>query len=205
MQFVLASGNAHKLGEFRAILAPHVVEAMPEGIELPPEGTESFAVKARANAVALARALTAASGGAATDALVIADDSGLEVEALGGAPGVISSRYAGTEGDTPANNALLLTELEAFADPAARRAHFVCALACVTTEGLEVEVRGEWPGTIAPAPRGAGGFGYDPLVVPDGETRSVAEFSDDEKNAASHRARAGRALLAALAALGHLS
>jgi len=205
MQFVLASGNAHKLGEFRAILAPHVVEAMPEGIELPPEGTESFAVNARAKAVALARALTAASGGAPTDVLVIADDSGLEVEALGGAPGVISSRYAGTEGDTSANNALLLAELAHVADPAARRAHFVCALACVTTEGLEVEVRGEWPGTIAPAPRGAGGFGYDPLVVPDGETRSVAEFSDDEKNAASHRARAGRALLAALAALGHLS
>jgi XTP/dITP diphosphohydrolase len=75
----------------------------------------------------------------------------------------------------------------------------------VTPEGLEIEVRGEWPGTSAPAPRGAGGFGYDPLVIPNGETRSVAELSEDEKNAASHRARAGRALLAALAALGHLS
>ena len=154
MRFVLASGNAHKLGEFRAILAPHDVEAMPPGVELPPEGTESFAVNARAKAVALARALTAAPGGASTDALVIADDSGLEVEALGGAPGVISSRYAGTEGDTPANNARLLAELKALTDPVARRARFVCALACVTPEGLEVEVRGEWPGVIAPAASG---------------------------------------------------
>jgi XTP/dITP diphosphohydrolase len=205
MRFVLASGNAHKLGEFRAILAPHEVEAMPAGVELPPEGTESFAVNARAKAVALARALTADFRESAADAFVIADDSGLEVDALGGAPGVISSRYAGVEGDDGANNARLLTELEAFPDPAARRARFVCALACVVPEGLEVEVRGEWPGVIAPAPRGAGGFGYDPLLVPGGGTRSVAELTDDEKNAASHRARAGRALLAALAALGHLS
>jgi non-canonical purine NTP pyrophosphatase (RdgB/HAM1 family) len=237
MRFILASANRHKLSEFAGILAPHVVEPMPEGLELPPEGTESFLANAqgKARAVAAARSAAAsaradgpkdaddASGSdAAKDAdvpsgsdtakgaddpgpvYVIADDSGLEVEALDWAPGVISSRFAGREGDDAANNAHLLSELEARGAAAPRRARFVCVLACVTPEGDEFSVRGEWPGTIATAPRGGHGFGYDPLVVPDGETRSVAELPDDEKNAASHRARAGRALIAALAARGAL-
>jgi XTP/dITP diphosphohydrolase len=197
MRFILASGNRHKLTEIGAILTPYAVEAMPGDIELPPEGSESFRVNAHAKAHALAEALRE------RDALpegtyVIADDSGLEVEALDWGPGVTSSRYAGVEGDDAANNAKLLRELAAVTDPAARRARFVCVMACVTADGEEFDVRGEWPGTIAAEPRGEGGFGYDPLVVPDGETRSVAELADDEKNAASHRARAGRALLAAL-------
>ena len=97
MRFVLASRNRHKLDEYRAILAPHEVEAMPAGIELPPEGVESFEDNARAKAKPWPA--PSASGAGRRRALVVADDSGIEVEALGGAPGVISARYAGREGD----------------------------------------------------------------------------------------------------------
>ena len=119
MRFVLASGNRHKLGEFAAILAPHEVVAMPAGIELPPEGTESFVANARVKAVALAEAvladaaLAAAATAGSDDVLFFADDSGLEVEALGWAPGVTSARYAGVDGPGAdrANVARLLGEL----------------------------------------------------------------------------------------------
>ncbi len=212
MRFVLASRNAHKLAEYRAILAPHDVEPMPAAIELPPEGAVSFEANARAKAEALARALAAGAGrpvephAAAAFAdpfVVIADDSGIEVAALGGAPGVISARYAGADGDDVANNARLLTELVALPGDHDRGARFVCVIAFVI-EGAAVAqaVRGEWPGVIAAAPRGAAGFGYDPLFVPSGSSLAVAEMSEADKNAQSHRARAAQALLARLAGDG---
>jgi len=218
MRFVLATRNPHKLAEYRAILAPHQVEPMPAGVELPPEGVVSFEANARAKAGGLAAALRAGAGvvaadgtagaggtagaavGTAGDAVVIADDSGIEVAALGGAPGVISARYAGHEGDDQANNQRLLTELRALPGEHDRSARFVCVIAFVTPGADAADVvRGEWPGAIAPAARGVSGFGYDPLFVPDGGQATVAEMSEADKNAQSHRARAARALLARLA------
>jgi len=220
-RFVLASGNRHKLGEFAAILAPHEVVAMPAGVTLPPEGTESFAANARAKACALAAAVAADPGLAAQVAadpeppgraaadprlagppvtgelLFLADDSGLEVEALGWAPGVTSARYAGVDGpgaDT-ANVARLLRELAGVAGSLARRARFVCALVAVTPRMGEYEATGHWWGAIAEAPRGEGGFGYDPVFVPEGSDLTVAEWPQEQKDQASHRALAGRALL----------
>ena len=214
-RFVLASGNRHKLGEFAGILAPHEVVAMPPGVVLPPEGTESFAANARAKARALAAAVAAdpalaacltaeAAGGFAVsdpatagDLLVLADDSGLEVEALGWAPGVTSARFAGVDGPgaDAANVARLLRELRGFAAPLARRARFVCALAAVTPRMEEYEATGYWWGAIAEAPRGEGGFGYDPVFVPEGSDLTVAQWSQEQKDQASHRALAGTALL----------
>ncbi len=203
MRFVLASGNRHKLGEFRAILAPHTVVAMPPGVELPPEGTESFAANARAKARALAAAvvadpaLSAAVGTPLDDVLFLADDSGLEVEALGWAPGVTSARYAGVDGPgaDKANYERLLGELAGFAGPLARRARFVCTVVAVTPRMEEYEATGYWWGAIAEAPRGEGGFGYDPVFVPDGSDLTVAEWPQEQKDQASHRALAGTALL----------
>ncbi len=232
-RFVLASGNRHKLGEFAAILAPHEVVAMPREVELPPEGTESFAANARDKVRALAaavaadpvlaarfagepRATSAAAGGSADesadcapaadasraadpagDLVFIADDSGLEVEALGWAPGVTSARYAGVDGPgaDAANVKRLLGELDGFAGPLARRARFVCALVAVTPRMGEYEATGYWWGAIAEAPRGEGGFGYDPVFVPEGSDLTVAQWSQEQKDQASHRALAGTALL----------
>jgi XTP/dITP diphosphohydrolase len=199
VHFVLASGNGHKLAEFGRILAPHRVAAMPAGITLPPEKTVSFAENARDKAAALAQALAAAGdlAGPATASAVfcLADDSGLEVEALGWAPGVTSSRYAGREGDDQANIVKLLAALEGRADAGARRARFVCALDAVAADRPHFAVRGEWWGTIARAPHGNGGFGYDPVFVPEGEEQTVAELPQARKDRLSHRARAAQALL----------
>ncbi len=117
----------------------------------------------------------------------MADDSGLEVDALGGAPGVRSARYAGEPSNTPANNALLLKNMEGLEN---RTARFVCAIALVDPEGKEHVARGECPGHIAPVASGTTGFGYDPLFIPDGYDRSFAELGDIEKNKISHRGRA---------------
>jgi XTP/dITP diphosphohydrolase len=229
LRFMLATRNRHKLGEFALILTPYEVVAMPGGIVLPPEGTTSFAANAHAKAVALREAVlretalreaVTASRSAddqATEAdarpvaagdlpdFFIADDSGLEVEALGWAPGVMSSRYCGREGDDAANIAKLLHELRGRLHEDERRARFVCAVACVTLDARHYEVRGEWWGHIALAPRGKGGFGYDPVFVPNGSTATVAEWPAAEKNEASHRARAGRALVARLRREGALA
>ncbi len=203
-RFALASGNRHKLGEFAAVLAPHEVVAMPAGVVLPPEGTESFADNARDKARALAAAAAADPGLAARLAeeasgglLFIADDSGLEVEPLGWAPGVTSARYAGVDGPgaDAANVARLLGELDGFAGPLARRARFVCALVAVTPRMEEYAVTGYWWGAIAEAPRGEGGFGYDPVFVPEGSDLTVAQWPQEQKDQASHRALAGTALL----------
>ena len=202
MRFVLASRNRHKLDEYRAILSPHEVEPMPAGIELPPEGVTSFDDNARAKAEALARALESGVDDA-DQAVVVADDSGREVAVLGGAPGVISARYAGRDGDDQANNRRLLTELAALPGEHDRAARFVCVIAFVAPGGADATlVRGEWPGAIAPAARGVSGFGYDPLFVPAGSRLTVAQMSEAAKNTESHRARAARALLERLAGPG---
>ncbi|GFG75155.1 non-canonical purine NTP pyrophosphatase [Mycobacterium botniense] len=136
---------------------------------------------------------------AATGLASVADDSGLEVGALNGMPGVLSARWAGVHGDDAANTALLLAQLRDVPDER-RGATFVSACALVSASG-EVVVRGEWPGTIAHEPRGDGGFGYDPVFIPAGCARTAAQLSPEEKDAVSHRGRALAALLPALRAL----
>ncbi len=148
------------------------------------------------NALAKARDAVAASGLPA-----VADDSGLAVDALNGMPGVLSARWAGRHGDDLANLRLLLGQLEDVPD-VRRGAAFVCAAALVTPDGIEVVEHGEWRGRIGRAPRGSGGFGYDPIFVPDGERRTSAELTAAEKDAASHRGRALRALRPHLRRLG---
>ena len=197
-RLVLATYNAHKIGELRAILAPllpgldpaAVVGARDVGAPEPVEDGLTFAQ----NALIKARALAAATGLAA-----VADDSGLTVDVLGGAPGIFSARWAGRHGDDAANLDLLLAQLADIADPH-RGAAFVCAAALVTPDGTEHVELGELRGTLATAPRGAGGFGYDPVLVPTGESRSCAELTPQEKNAISHRGRALRALAPRIAA-----
>jgi XTP/dITP diphosphohydrolase len=198
MRFMLATGNRHKLGEFRKILVPHEVLPMPGGIELPPEGVDSFLENARGKALGLARALAAGGPAAAgpPGVFCLADDSGLEVEGLGWAPGVTSARYAGVDGPgaDAANVARLLREMAGFAGPLARRARFVCSVVAVAPDLKEYAATGYWWGAIASAPRGEGGFGYDPVFVPEGSDLTVAEWPQAEKDQASHRALAGRAL-----------
>lgn len=184
MRLVLATRNAHKLRELRRLLGDRTVEGLPDGVDLPPERGVTFAENA------LPKARTAA---AATGRPAIADDSGIEAEALGGAPGVRSARYAG-EGATDEQNLALLRR-EA---PAGSRLAYVCALAWVDPRGEERVFSERCTGTLAAEPRGAGGFGYDPVFVPDdlADGRTMAECSDVEKDAISHRGRAARALQA---------
>jgi XTP/dITP diphosphohydrolase len=210
MRFMLASGNRHKLQEFEAILRPHRVTAMPRGVELPPEGLEAFDVNALTKAMALAQAVVhderqrsflegMTTGGRdwRDEVLFIADDSGLEVEALGWAPGVTSARYAGVDGPgaDQANVARLLRELAGVSGPLARRARFVCAVVAVTPRMAHYPATGYWWGAIDVAPRGEGGFGYDPVFIPQGSDRTVAQWPQELKDQASHRALAGKALL----------
>jgi XTP/dITP diphosphohydrolase len=195
-RLVLATHNAHKVGELRAILAPAlpglgpvaVVGARDVGAPEPVENGVTF----RENALIKARALAAFTGLPA-----VADDSGLAVDVLGGAPGIFSARWAGRHGDDAANLALLLAQLADITAPH-RGARFVCAAALVTPDGVEHVETGTLEGVLATEPRGAGGFGYDPILVPTGETRSCAELTPEEKNAISHRGTAFRALVPAL-------
>lgn len=147
------------------------------------------------NAVAKARDAFRATGIAA-----VADDSGLEVDALNGMPGVLSARWAGTHGEDASNTALVLAQLRDVPDER-RGAAFVSACALVHGAG-EVVVRGEWRGAIVRAPRGDGGFGYDPVFLPEGSDRTAAELTPAEKDAAGHRGRALAQLVPALRALG---
>ncbi|MGK0742314.1 RdgB/HAM1 family non-canonical purine NTP pyrophosphatase [Leucobacter sp. Z1108] len=185
-RIVLASHNAHKLEELRRILAPLV-----PGIELigydGPEPIES-GVTFEENALIKARAAASHTGLSA-----LADDSGISVGVLGGSPGIFSARWAGPARSDEANVQLLLWQLSDIAD-GHRGAAFVCAAALVTPDGSERVVRGEWAGSILREPAGAGGFGYDPVFLPHGETRSAAELSPAEKDAESHRRRAFTAL-----------
>lgn len=193
MRLLVATRNAHKVDEIRALLAvPSLV--LVSAAELPglPDIEEDGATF-RENAARKARLSAAAAG-----LWALADDSGLEVDALDGAPGVQSARYAGTHGDDAANNRKLLAALEHAAD---RRAQFRCALALAAPDGRLWELEGCCRGRILPAPRGRNGFGYDPLFIPDGDTRSFAEMPPAEKNRLSHRARALRAARQAWTAL----
>ena len=183
MRIVLASANAHKARELGGLLEGWEVETFAG--ELPEETGDTFVENARLKA----RHVHDALGGAAW---VVADDSGIEAAALGGAPGVRSARYAGEGATDEENLAKLIGALEAADD---RRVRYVAELVAIAPGGGEVNARGELTGTLARVPRGSGGFGYDPAFVPDGESRTVAEMSPEEKDAISHRARAARALL----------
>jgi len=179
---LVASRNAKKLGELRRILA----EAGIEGLEIIglnevppfPEAPETGATFEE-NALAKAR-----DGAAATGLACVADDSGLSVDVLNGMPGVLSARWSGRHGDDPANNDLLLGQLSDVPDER-RTARFVSACALVVWNVSEVVTLGEWPGRIARKPAGRGGFGYDPLFVPDGGTVSAAELTPAAKDVAS--------------------
>ena len=191
MRVVVATQNAGKLREIRALLGPLAVELagldeLPS-LELPPEGDDYAA-----NAIAKARAAAAHAGCAA-----VGDDSGLEVEGLGGAPGPRSARWGGPGLDDVGRVAHLLAEL-AGRTGAARRARFVCLAALALPDGRVEVFRGECAGRIATAPRGANGFGYDPIFELPDLGRTLAELGADEKSSISHRARAFRALGRAL-------
>ena len=183
VRLVLATRNEHKLRELGRMLHGVALEPLPEGVTLPPEDGDTFAE----NALGKARAAAAALGRAA-----IADDSGIEAEALGGAPGIRSARYAGPAATDAENLAKLRAEA-----PAGSRLRYVCAMAYAEPGGAERTFEGACGGTLAADARGSGGFGYDPAFLPDdADGRTMAELSDAEKDAISHRGRAARALLA---------
>ncbi len=197
MKLLLASRNPGKLAELQRMLSAAGGLQVVGLADVPefPEAPETGATFAE-NALAKARDAVAATGLPA-----VADDSGLAVDALNGMPGVLSARWAGRHGDDVANLELLLAQLGDVPDER-RGAAFVCAAALVLPDGTEIVEHGEWPGRIVRAPRGSGGFGYDPIFVPDGEQRTSAELEPAEKDAASHRGRAMRALLPHLRRLG---
>lgn len=192
---VLATQNRHKVAELRRILAQAglAVRLLDAGDVTLPEVDETGATFAE-NALLKARSAAAVSGLAS-----VADDSGLVVEALGGEPGVRSARYAGQDADDQRNLDLVLARMEGVTD---RRARFVCAAALVEPDGAERVVEGELEGELIHAPRGANGFGYDPIFVPTSELdtsqRTTAQMAPEEKDAISHRGRALRALAAQL-------
>ena len=193
-RLVLATGNPGKAREIAALLAPAgctIVSQAEFGLESAEETGATFIE----NAILKARHAAAGSGLPA-----IADDSGLVVDALGGEPGIRSARYAGDGGDA-ANVRRLLAALDGV-PPDGRGARFVCVAVMLqhAADPLPVVCEGRWEGTIAPAPRGEGGFGYDPVFVPRGETRSAAELEPEVKNRLSHRGRAFAQLLALLRA-----
>jgi XTP/dITP diphosphohydrolase len=189
VKVLLATRNAGKLAELRRMLADGPVEVV--GLADVPEFPDAPETGATFAENALAKARDAAN---ATGLPAVADDSGLAVDALNGMPGVLSARWSGRHGDDVANLKLLLGQLTDVPDER-RGAAFVCAAALVVPGGLETVVHGEWTGRIVREPRGSGGFGYDPIFVPDGEQRTSAELSPEEKDAASHRGLAMRALL----------
>ncbi len=200
MHFLLASRNRHKIRELEDILAAdlpgvtvHSLDEVGFSGDIDENGTTFDAnagIKARA-----ARAAALAAGH--PDWYCLGDDSGLAVDALDGAPGVYSARFAGQHGDDAANNALLLRKLSGV--PAAERgAHFLCCIACITPDGRELTVWGDCPGVILDAPRGQDGFGYDPLFYLPDAGMTFAELSGTRKNAVSHRGRALAALADAL-------
>ena len=197
-KLLLATRNPGKLVELRRIMEAADLGGLTVlGLADVPEFPEAPETGATFAENALAKARDAA---AATGLPAVADDSGLAVDALNGMPGVLSARWSGRHGDDVANLELLLGQLGDVPDER-RGAAFVCAAALVVPGGAETVVHGEWPGRIIRAPRGTNGFGYDPIFVPEGEERSSAELSAEEKDAASHRGRALRALVPHLVAL----
>lgn len=187
LSVVIATHNPGKVAELRSLLADLSVElstiseVVPSFVPPVEDGAtfeENALIKARAAA-------------AATQMVSIADDSGLEVDALDGAPGVQSARYGGDGLDDAGRTAALLA---AVADTEDRHARFRCVLVAIGPDGEEVSADGTLEGTLARAPRGEGGFGYDPILIPAGDTRTCGELTRDEKNAISHRGAAARAL-----------
>ncbi|MFJ9694172.1 RdgB/HAM1 family non-canonical purine NTP pyrophosphatase [Kitasatospora sp. NPDC101183] len=189
-RLILATRNQHKVAELRAILGEAGLDvelvgadAYPEIPDVPETGV-TFAENALLKAHALAKA---------TGLPAVADDSGLCVDVLSGAPGIFSARWSGKHGDDLANLDLLLAQLSDIAEPH-RGAHFFCAAALALPDGTERVVEGRLLGTLRTAPAGTNGFGYDPILQPLGETRTCAEMTAEEKNAISHRGQAFRAL-----------
>ncbi len=181
MKARLASGNPHKLSEFRRALPDWEIELV-EDSSFPPEDGSTYEANARAKA-------RHGRASAPAEAWVIGEDSGIEADGLGGRPGIASARWA-TDGV-----ARLLEEL---GSSEARLARYVCAIVAIGPGGAEIAVTGMLEGTLTTARRGAEGFGYDPIFVPKGEQRTVAELGDDWKSRNSHRARAAAALAAAV-------
>ncbi len=185
---ILATRNRHKAEEFAVLLAPRAVLPLPDEVTLPPEDGETFAE----NALGKARAAAAATG-----RVCFADDSGIVAEALGGRPGVRSARFAGEHASDGDNLALFVDRV-----PVGSAIAYVCAIAYVDpASGAEQVVEGRCTGTMADAPRGDGGFGYDPVFVPDEQPpsavpgrRTMAELTPEEKASISHRGHAARAL-----------
>lgn len=194
MKILIGTGNPGKLREILHIVGgiPEVEWLTPAEVPVPdvPETGDTF----QANAIAKARAIAAATGYP-----TLAEDSGLEVNALGGAPGVRSARYAGESPNPAANNAKLLAALAGVRD---RRARFRTVAALALPDGRVWTAEGVLDGRIAEVPRGQGGFGYDPLFIPEGETRTLAEMRPEEKNAVSHRRKALEALRPVLESVG---
>jgi XTP/dITP diphosphohydrolase len=190
VRLVVATRNEHKLEELVAPMRPHQLDPLPDEIELPPETGTTFAD----NALGKARAAAGATGRPA-----IADDSGIEAAALNGAPGVWSARYAGEQATDEQNLAKLLAAVPPDGDT---KVAYVCAMAYVEPGGAEIVVHGRCEGRLTHAPRGSGGFGYDPAFIPDdypSDERTMAELSPEEKDAISHRGRAARGLALELA------
>jgi XTP/dITP diphosphohydrolase len=193
-RLIVATANVGKLREFRSLLAglPYELSSLAElGLPSPAETGSSFLE----NAALKARHAAASSGFAA-----VADDSGIEVDALGGAPGIHSARYAGAGADDGANNAKLMTELRGVPGEQ-RRARYRCALVLVETlDAAPLTAEAAWEGLILDAPRGSGGFGYDPYFWLPELDKTAAELTPEEKNRLSHRGKAMRALREALLA-----
>ncbi|HEX5592635.1 MAG TPA: RdgB/HAM1 family non-canonical purine NTP pyrophosphatase [Solirubrobacterales bacterium] len=184
---ILATRNRHKVGEMAELLPGVDLKPLPDEVELPPETGDSF----EANALIKARAAHEATG-----EVTIADDSGIEAADLGGAPGIYSARYAGDGASDETNLEKLLREVNA-AD-GGRRAAYVCAIALIDEQGHEYVFEARCEGTLLREGRGSGGFGYDPVFVPDetghNDHRTMAELSSEEKHAVSHRGKAARML-----------
>lgn len=190
MKLIIASNNKHKVSEIKSILTgkfEEILSLSEAGIchETVEDGDTFLA-----NSLKKAREICAISG-----SVVLADDSGLCVNALGGAPGVYSARYSGDGATADSNNRLLLKNLEGESD---RSAYFICTVALVYPDGREVVAEGRVYGEIIDSYRGSHGFGYDPIFLVKGDTRTLSEMSDDEKNAISHRGEALKKLLSKL-------
>ncbi|MER7520989.1 RdgB/HAM1 family non-canonical purine NTP pyrophosphatase [Streptomyces sp. NPDC126499] len=190
-RLILATRNAGKITELRAILADADLDHELVGADAYPDipDVKETGVTFAENALLKAHALAQATGLPA-----VADDSGLCVDVLGGAPGIFSARWAGRHGDDKANLDLLLAQLADIATPH-RAAHFTCAAALALPDGTERVVEGRMPGVLRHEPVGTNGFGYDPILQPDGYDVTCAELTPDQKNAISHRGKAFRALV----------
>ncbi|MGX1882742.1 RdgB/HAM1 family non-canonical purine NTP pyrophosphatase [Streptomyces sp. NPDC055287] len=190
-RLILATRNAGKITELHAILADAGLQHDLVGADAYPEipDVKETGVTFAENALLKAHAMARATGLPA-----VADDSGLAVDVLGGAPGIFSARWSGTHGDDRANLALLLAQL-ADIDAPHRTAHFACAAALALPDGTERVVEGRLQGTLRHTPAGTNGFGYDPILQPDGHAVTCAELTPAEKNAISHRGQAFRALV----------